>query len=165
MLLGSLGSIIASNTEEIVEILNNMLSPSEPTNPTSQASINPTTLPNWLIINASTIGSTTVSSSILTKTTATNTLTTGTISFIRNASIPNLGHNDSSHAIAADFTLDVTTFISILKRSPGSISDLTKIMQPDCLYIADFVIYGFFFICIVQIISILSGANVTKLVR
>ena len=158
MLVGNLVSIVANDPGQFNEIQQKIINEKEVPTSTIEPSTNLTTASSSFTspaVNVSTVAISNVTSltpiSVSTSPNSTNTtnhnetIATTTVS-------PKL---QRSQTLTSKLTLD--DFSNVMP-------DLISIMQPDALYVADFVIYGFFFISFVQVLAIISGANITNMV-
>jgi len=157
MLVGNLVSIVANDPGQFNEIQQKIINEKEVPTSTIEPSTNLTTASSSFTspaVNVSTVTISNVTSltplSVSTSPNSTNTtnhnetIATTTVS-------PKL---QRSQTLTSKLTLD--DFSNVMP-------DLISIMQPDALYVADFVIYGFFFISFVQVLAIISGANITNM--
>ena len=162
MLVGNLVNILANDINDINEI-GEILTPSMAKLDSYNAQVDRT-------LSVSSLNRSTSKLSLSTSTLKTiGTSVTASISNVTlpsptSTSIPKKELNVSSDGLMIG-ALNSTSSVSSTRNDLGMIPNLERIVQPDSLHVADFVIYGFFFICIVQIIALLSGANISKAVN
>ena len=152
MLLGNLVSIIANDPGQFNEIQQKIINEKEVPTSTIEPSTNLTTASSSFTSPA--VNVSTVISNITSLTTLSVTATPNSTNVI------NSNDTNATTTVSPNYWTSKLTLDDFSNAMP----DLIRIMEPDALYVADFVIYGFFFISFVQVFAIISGANITNMV-
>ena len=153
LLVGNLVSIFANDPGQFNELQQKIMNQNEVLTSTVEPSTNLTTASSSFtssVVNVSTVA---ISNNTSLTTLSVSTSPNSTNTTIANDTIP-----------TTTVSLNYWTSKLTLDDFSNAMPDLIRIMEPDALYVADFVIYGFFFISFVQVLAVISGANITNMV-
>ena len=152
MLVGNLVSIFANDPGQFNEIQQKIMNQKEVITSTVEPSTNLTTASSSFTSPAVNV------STVISNITSLTTLSISTSPNSTNSTNPNV--TIATRMVSPKYRTSNLTLDDFSNAMP----DLISVMQPDALYVADFVIYGFFFISFVQVFAIISGANITNMV-
>ena len=153
LLVGNLVSIFANDPGQFNELQQKIMNQNEVLTSTVEPSTNLTTASSSFtssVVNVSTVA--------ISNNTSLTTLSVSTSPNSANTSIAN--DTIPTTTVSPNYRTSKLTLDDFSNAMP----DLIRIMEPDALYVADFVIYGFFFISFVQVLAVISGANITNMV-
>ena len=152
MLVGNLVSIFANDSGQLKEIQQKIMNQKEVLTSTVEPSTNLTTASSSFTSPAVNV------STVISNITSLTTLSVSTSPNSTNSTNPNV--TIATRMVSPKYRTSKLKLDDFSNAMP----DLISVMQPDALYVADFVIYGFFFISFVQVFAIISGANITNMV-